>query len=70
MGRSKRIEIDYLPKQILAQICGVKYFSKLGANSGFWIIPLSPESSRLAIFIIPFGRFCFCRLPFGITSAL
>ena len=56
-------------EQILSQICGAKYFSKLDANSGFWQIPLSPESSLLTTFITPFGRFCFRRLPFGITSA-
>ena len=56
-------------EQILAQICGAKYFSKLDANSGFWQIPLSPESSLLTTFITPFGWFCFRRLPFGITSA-
>ena len=55
-------------EQILAQICGAKYFSKLDANSGFWQIPLSPESSLLTTFITPFGRFCFRRLPFGITT--
>lgn len=45
-------------------------FSKLDANSGFWQIKLSPESTRLTTFIIPFGHFCLNRLPFGITSAL
>ena len=37
--------------------------------TGFWQIPLSPELSLLTTFITPFGRFCFRRLPFGITSA-
>ena len=54
--------------QILAQLAGAKIFSKLDANSGFWQIPLSPESIPLTTFITPFGRFCFHRLPFGITS--
>ena len=44
-------------------------FSKLDANSGFWQIGLSPESAKLTTFITPFGRFCFNRLPFGISSA-
>ena len=30
---------------------------------------LSPKSAPLTTFITPFGRFCFHRLPFGITSA-
>jgi len=44
-------------------------YTKLDANSGFWQIPLSPESALLTTFMTPFGRFCFHRLPFGITSA-
>ena len=56
-------------EQVLAQLTGAKLFSKLDANSGFWQIPLSPESALLTTFVTPFGRFCFHRLPFGITSA-
>ena len=56
-------------EQVLAQLTGAKLFSKLDANSGFWQIPLSPEPALLTTFITPFGRFCFHRLPFGITSA-
>ena len=55
--------------QILAQLAGATVFTKLDTNSGFWQIPLSPESALLTTFITPFGRFCFRRLPFGITSA-
>lgn len=43
-------------------------FSKLDANSGFWQTGLSPESATLTTFITPFGRFCFNRLPFGVSS--
>lgn len=56
-------------EQLLAQLSGAKLFTKLDANSGFWQMPLSPESAPLTTFITPFGRFCFHRLPFGITSA-
>ena len=71
LNKSVRREHHQLPaiEQTLAQLAGVKAFSKLDANSGFWQIPLSPESSLLTTFITPFGRFCFRRLPFGITSA-
>ena len=57
-------------EQTLAQLAGAKVFSKLDANSGFWQIPLSPESALLTTFITLFVHFCFHRLPFGITSAL
>ena len=56
-------------EQTMAQLAGAKIFSKLDANSGFWQIPLTQESIPLTTFITPFGRFCFHRLPFGITSA-
>ena len=56
-------------EQILAQLSGANVFTKLDANSGFWQMPLTPDSAPLTTFITPFGRFCFHRLPFGITSA-
>ena len=55
--------------QTLAQLAGTKVFMKLDANSEFWQIPLAPESQHLTTFITPFGRYCFTRMPFGITSA-
>ena len=38
-------------EQVLAQLTGAKVFSKLDANSGFWQIPLAPESALLTTFI-------------------
>ena len=52
-----------------AQLGEAKVFSILDANSGFWQISLHKDSALLTTFITPFGRFCFNRLPFGITSA-
>ena len=56
-------------EQTLALIGGAKHFTKLDANSGYWQIELDPESAKLTTFITPFRRFCFNRLPFGMTSA-
>ena len=71
LNKSVQRERHILPsvEQTLAQIGGAKVFSKLDANSGFWQVELSHDSSRLTTFLTPFGRFCFKRLPFGITSA-
>ena len=53
----------------LAKFQGSCIFTKLDANSGFWQIPLDKASRLLTTFVTPFGRFCFNRLPFGISSA-
>lgn len=46
-----------------------RVYTTLDAASGFWQIALDEESSKLTTFITPKGRYCFKRLPFGITSA-
>ena len=71
LNKSVYRERHVLPsvEQTLAQIGGAKVFTKLEANSGFWQVGLSEDSRLLTTFIIPFGRFCFRRLPFGITLA-
>ena len=60
-----------IPKvdETLVQLSGATVFSKLDANSGFWQIPLTPESRPLTTFTTPFGRYCFNKLPFGIISS-
>ena len=64
-------KVHPLPKvdDILAQLSGAKLFSKLDANSGFWQIPLAKKSQPLTTFITPYGRYCFKKMPFGISSA-
>ena len=71
LNQSVLREVHPLPKvdETLAQLAGAKIFSKLDANSGFWQIPLSQSSRLLTTFITPMGRYCFNKLPFGISSA-
>ena len=33
--------------------------SKIDANSGFWTLPMDPDSQLLTTFNTPWGRFCF-----------
>ena len=54
--------------QLLAQLRGAKFFSKLDCNNGFYQIRLAEQSQELTTFITPFGRYCFQRLSFGISS--
>ena len=71
LNESVRREIHPIPKldETLAQLTGARVFSKLDANSGFWQIPLEEKSKLLTTFVTPFGRYCFNKLPFGISSA-
>ena len=72
LNQSVLCEIHPLPKvnETLTQLSGATIFSKLDANSGFWQIPLEKDSLLLTTFITPLGRYCFNKLPFGISSAL
>lgn len=54
---------------IAPKLSGATVFSKLDATSGFHQLCLDADSCHLTTFITPFGRYCFKRLPFGITSA-
>ncbi|XP_077550696.1 uncharacterized protein LOC144163904 [Haemaphysalis longicornis] len=56
-------------EQCLGLLGEAKFFSKLDAKSSFHQVMLSPQSQLYTTFITPFGRYCFLRLPFGITSA-
>lgn len=71
LNRSILREVHPLPKvdETLAQLAGARVFSKLDVNSGFWQIPLSQSSCLLTTLIMPMGRYCFNKLPFGISSA-
>lgn len=71
LNESMLREVHPIPRvdEALAQLTGVTIFSKLDANSRFWQIPLSPESHPLTLFITPFGRYHFNKLPFSISSA-
>ena len=52
---------------IAPKMAGSTTFSVLDASSGFFQIPLDEESRLLTTFITPFGRFCFQRVPMGIS---
>jgi len=60
-----------LPKvsDMLAKLATGRVFSKLDANSGFWQVKMDPSCKTLTTFITPWGRYCFKRMPFGISSA-
>jgi hypothetical protein len=71
LNKGVKREVYPFPKvsDMLSRLSGGRVFSKLDANSGFWQVPLDPECKLLTTFITPWGRFCFRRMPFGISSA-
>jgi hypothetical protein len=56
-------------EEILSEMAGAQYFSKMDASSGYWQVKVDDESADLLTFGTPFGRYRFKRLPFGIHSA-
>ncbi|KAL5489020.1 hypothetical protein EMCRGX_G018062 [Ephydatia muelleri] len=54
---------------VLPRLDGAKVFSILDAKDGFLHIHLTEKSSYLTTFWGPNGRYRWCRLPFGLSSA-
>ena len=71
LNESVKREVHPIPRvdETLAQLAGAAVFSKLDVNNSYWQIPLAKESHQLTTFITPFGRYCFNKLPFGISCA-
>ena len=63
-------EVHPLPsvEYTLGKVGSSRVFTKLDANSAFWQRKLSNKSKLLTTFITPWGRYCFERLPYGIST--
>ena len=46
-----------------------QYFSTLDAKSGYWTKQLDEQSQLLTAFNTPFKKYCFVRLPFGLSGS-
>ena len=55
-------------EDIATRLHGAKVFTAPDAKNGFWHVKLYEESSYLTTFHTPFGRYRWCRMPFGISS--
>ena len=56
-------------EDVLPELAEVKVFSKADLKDGFLHIELDIESSLLTTFQTPWGRYCWKRMPFGISPA-
>ena len=60
-----------LPKiaEMYTNLCGAKIFTTLNLQSGYYHIGLNKESKAKTVFIIPFGKYEFNAVPFGLAQA-
>ena len=54
-------------EDILPELGQAKVFSTVDLRSGYWHCVLDEEASLLTTFATPFGRYRWCRLPFGFS---
>ena len=52
---------------VLPELHGARLFSVADLRSRYWHVKLDAASSLLTTFNTPFGRFWWCRLPFGLS---
>ena len=69
--REVRPERYVLPtlEDMVTKLNGATVFTHLDLTSGYYHLKLHSDSTKLTTFITPYGRYCFKRLPFGISSA-
>ena len=56
-------------EELNPQLANAKFFTKLDAKAGYWSVCLSNTSQDLTTFRTPCGRYCFKRLPFGLSTS-
>ena len=70
---NKAIKRNHYPMKtlddVLEELKGAEFFTKLDARNGFWHVLLDEESSFLTTFETPFGKYRWNRMPFGISNA-
>ena len=54
---------------ILERAGKARVMSKLDLAKGFYQLAMEEESKDLTTFVSPFGRFRFCRMPFGLKNS-
>ncbi|UYV62548.1 hypothetical protein LAZ67_2001028 [Cordylochernes scorpioides] len=57
------------PEEVLALIPKANIYTVLDAKYAFWQIPLTDEAPLLTTMSTPYGRYCYTRMPYGLSSA-
>ena len=58
------------PQELIsnARLQDCRFFTVVDARKGYHQIPLDEESQPFTTFITPFGRYCYLKAPYGISS--
>jgi hypothetical protein len=48
---------------------GFQFCTTLDLNMGYWTIHLDEQSQRITSIVLPWGKYCYLRLPMGLSSA-
>ena len=56
--------------EMYAKLKGVKVFSTIDLRSGYYHITLGQDSRAKTAFVMPFGKYKFLMVPFGLAQAL
>ena len=65
----RELHVIPTPADVQAQLSGNTIFSVIDMKDAYWHVKLSDSSSYLITFHTPWGRKCFLRMPFGLSSA-
>ena len=71
-GKSKGcLSLIPLPKidEMYAKLRGAKFFSTIDLRSGYYHIALGKDSRAKTAFVMPFGKYEFLQVPFGLAQA-
>ena len=55
--------------KITAKLKGMTVFTMVDFKKGYWMVVLYPDSRKLIIMVLPFGRFQWTRFPMGTVVA-
>lgn len=56
-------------EETLQEIANFKYYTTLDLNSGYYQVPIAPESQKYTAFITTEGLYNFKCMPFGLKNA-
>jgi hypothetical protein len=56
-------------QDMLFNLEGFKYTTSLDLNMGYYHIELSPDSKKLCILVMPFGKYEMQKLPMGLCNS-